>query len=122
MVGPQGQLLRGFARRSDALLIADERGRVVPVTDMGDATLHLVEAGHLATLRSTESQRWAYADQRDLYDERGDLPAVLETLAEELVAALRNQDGSSVTRVSSAASTKAAKPSSSAAFGEWSQT
>ena len=76
----------------DALLIADERGRVAPIGDMIDATLHAVEphaahrgeANHLATLRSTVQRGGLYAEQRHLQEQRGSLPAVVEALTEEL--------------------------------------
>ncbi len=80
----------------DALLICDERGRVASVTEIFDATLHgvephaarLGEADHLATLQSTVRSGGLYAEQRQLHDERGSLPAVVEALVDELVAAV----------------------------------
>ena len=77
----------------DALLIADERGGLVPVSDMIDATLHAVrphmegrgEADHLVTLRSMARSGGPYTEQRQLHDELGSLPAVVEALAEELM-------------------------------------
>ncbi|NNK92627.1 MAG: YbdK family carboxylate-amine ligase [Acidimicrobiia bacterium] len=78
----------------DALLIADERGRVERVTDMIDAALDAVEphsvrlgdVGHLAALRSTLRNGGPYAEQRRLHDEHGSLASVVEALADDLVA------------------------------------